>query len=61
MERYTESYVKELSDFVDAIMQDRPVPVGGHDGRVPVVMGLAAAKSYREHRPVQLDEITDHA
>ncbi|RIK47462.1 MAG: inositol 2-dehydrogenase [Chloroflexi bacterium] len=58
MERYTESYVRELSDFVDAILHDRSVPVSGEDGRVPVVMGLAAAKSYREHRPVRLDEIT---
>lgn len=58
MERYTESYVRELSDFVDAVLHDRPVPVSGADGRVPVVMGLAAAKSYREHRPVRLGEIT---
>lgn len=57
MERYTESYVKELEDFVAAVVHDRPVPVSGYDGRVPVVMGLAAAKSYREHRPVRLDEI----
>lgn len=58
MERYTESYVKELEGFVEAVIGDRPVPVSGPDGRVPVVMGLAAAKSYREHRPVRLDEIT---
>jgi myo-inositol 2-dehydrogenase/D-chiro-inositol 1-dehydrogenase len=58
MERYTESYVKELSDFVDAVVYDRPVPVSGRDGRVPVVMGLAAAQSYRQHRPVRLDEVT---
>ena len=27
------------------------------DGRVAVVMGLAARKSYDERRPVQLEEI----
>jgi hypothetical protein len=27
------------------------------DGRVPVVMGYAPAKSYEEHRPVRLNEI----
>lgn len=57
MERYTESYVQELTEFVEAIVEDRPVPVTGLDGRMPVVMGLAAAKSYWEHRPVPLDEI----
>jgi len=31
--------------------------VTGHDGRAPVVMGLAARKSFDEHRPVRLDEI----
>jgi hypothetical protein len=27
------------------------------DGRIAVVMGLAARKSHDEHRPVQLDEV----
>jgi myo-inositol 2-dehydrogenase/D-chiro-inositol 1-dehydrogenase len=31
--------------------------VTGIDGRIPVVMGLAAWKSYRENRPVKLSEI----
>jgi myo-inositol 2-dehydrogenase / D-chiro-inositol 1-dehydrogenase len=58
MERYVESYVAELAAFVDAVRNDRPAPVGGIDGRIPVAMGLAARKSYDEHRPVRLDEIT---
>jgi myo-inositol 2-dehydrogenase/D-chiro-inositol 1-dehydrogenase len=57
MDRYAESFVTELTAFVDAILHDKPVPVSGHDGRVPVVMGLAAARSYREGRPVRLSEI----
>jgi myo-inositol 2-dehydrogenase/D-chiro-inositol 1-dehydrogenase len=32
-------------------------PVTGSDGRIPVVMGLAAKKSYQENRPVKLWEI----
>ena len=43
--------------FVEAVQQDQPTPVTGHDGRVPVVMGLAAGKSHREGRPVKLSEI----
>ena len=57
MERYTESFVNELRDFVEAVQEDKPVLVTGTDGRIPVVMGLAARKSYDEHRPVRLDEI----
>ena len=58
IERYTESYVTELEAFVDAVLDDRPVPVSGPDGRVPVVIALAARKSHDENRPVRLDEIT---
>lgn len=57
MDRYTESFVTELSEFVDAVTQGAPVPVTGADGRVPVVMALAARKSYLEHRPVRLAEV----
>ena len=57
LERYTESFVAELKVFVDAVLRDLPVPVTGADARAPVVMGLAARKSYDEHRPVRLSEI----
>ena len=57
MERYTESFVNELRGFVTAVLEDGPTPVNGVDGRIPVVMGLAARKSYDEHRPVRLDEV----
>jgi hypothetical protein len=35
----------------------RLMPVTGLDGRIPVVIGIAAWKSYRERRPVKLSEI----
>jgi myo-inositol 2-dehydrogenase/D-chiro-inositol 1-dehydrogenase len=57
MQRYTESYVNELKAFVDAVVNDTPVPVTGADGRAPVVIGMAARKSYQENRPVRLSEI----
>lgn len=57
MERYTESYVAEVAAFVAAIVDDKPVPVTGADGRAPVVMGMAARRSYDEHRPVRIEEI----
>ena len=57
MERYTESYVAELAAFVAAVVEDKPVAVSGQDGRAPVVMGLAAKRSYLEGRPVKIEEI----
>jgi myo-inositol 2-dehydrogenase/D-chiro-inositol 1-dehydrogenase len=56
MERYTESYVAELSAFVEAVVDGTPVPVSGADGRAPVVMGMAARRSLDERRPVKLAE-----
>jgi myo-inositol 2-dehydrogenase/D-chiro-inositol 1-dehydrogenase len=57
MERYTQSYVNEIKAFVDCVLNDTPQPVTGLDGRIPVVMGLAAAKSLAERRLVRLDEV----
>jgi myo-inositol 2-dehydrogenase / D-chiro-inositol 1-dehydrogenase len=61
MERYTESFVSELRAFVQAVVLDQPVPVNGSDGRVAVVMALAARKSYDERRPVQLEDVPQMA
>jgi myo-inositol 2-dehydrogenase/D-chiro-inositol 1-dehydrogenase len=58
MERYTESFAAELRSFVTAIREKRPTEVNGMDGRIPVQMALAARKSYDEHRPVRMEEIT---
>ncbi len=57
LERYVASYQLELQSFVDAVENDTPVAVTGYDGRVPVVMAMAAKKSADENRPVKLSEI----
>ena len=56
LERYMQSYELELSAFVDCVLHDKHVPVSGKDGRVPVVMAMAAKRSYDENRPVKLSE-----
>jgi myo-inositol 2-dehydrogenase/D-chiro-inositol 1-dehydrogenase len=58
MERYTESFAMELKSFTEAVLENKPTAVTGIDGRIPVVMAKAARKSYDEHRPVRLEEIT---
>ncbi len=57
MDRYTDSFANELRAFVGAVLEDQPTPVTGIEGRIPVVMGLAARRSYDERRPVRLDEM----
>jgi len=57
IERYTEAFVIEMKEFITCVLEDKSPSVTGIDGRIPVVMGLAAWKSYREHRPVKLSEI----
>jgi myo-inositol 2-dehydrogenase/D-chiro-inositol 1-dehydrogenase len=58
MDRYTESFALELQAFVKAVLEGKPTPVIGADGRVPVIMALAARKSFDEHRPVRLEEVS---
>ena len=58
LERYMESFIAEMKEFVRSIQEDTTPLVTGIDGRIPVVMGMAAKKSYLEHRPVKLSEIT---
>lgn len=57
MERYTESFLAEMKAFVAAVLENKTPPVTGRDGRVAVVMGYAAKKSYAENRPVQLSKV----
>ena len=57
LERYTQSYISEVTAFIDAIQDNSPVLVSGLDGRMPVVMALAAKKSLAEKRLVYLSEI----
>lgn len=54
IERYEASYVNEIRAFVEAVLNDKPVRVTGTDGRMPVVMGMAARQSYDENRPVRI-------
>jgi myo-inositol 2-dehydrogenase/D-chiro-inositol 1-dehydrogenase len=57
IERYTEAYVAEMQAFIACVQAGQTPPVTGRDGRIPVVMGHAARRSFDERRPVKLSEI----
>jgi myo-inositol 2-dehydrogenase/D-chiro-inositol 1-dehydrogenase len=57
LERYMDSFIAELKDFVQSVQENTTPPVVGMDGRFPVLIGMAAKKSYQENRPVKLTEI----
>ena len=58
LDRYIPSYLAEWTDFVAMVRDDAPSPVTLHDGRAPLVIGLAAWRSVHEGRPVKTKEIT---
>lgn len=60
MDRYTESYIKEMLAFVTAIADDVATPVSGLDGRAPVVIGLAAKMSLHSGMPVLISDVEKH-
>jgi len=57
MDRYTDSFITEVDDFVDVVQNGKKIPCTGLDGRAPVVIALAAKRSYLEKRPVRIDEV----
>jgi myo-inositol 2-dehydrogenase/D-chiro-inositol 1-dehydrogenase len=57
LDRYASSYVAEWAEFVAAVREGRDPAVGVEDARAPLVIGLAAWRSVREHRPVPIAEV----
>ena len=47
LERYNQAFIDQVIAFVDAIQNDKPVPVGAVDGLRPVLMAKAATESCR--------------
>jgi len=57
MDRYKEAYAREMETFVRVIRNREKAPVGGIDGRIPVVLAYAALKSMKENRTVRVEEV----
>jgi len=60
-ERFADAYVREMRHFLDCIREARRPRVTGEDGRWAVASVLAATKSFREGRPVEISEILEKA
>jgi myo-inositol 2-dehydrogenase/D-chiro-inositol 1-dehydrogenase len=54
LERYQESYVAEMREFVECVRLGREPSVTGHDGLQAVVLAHAAQQSAQQNRPVHL-------
>lgn len=54
IDRYQESYLREMEAFVSAILSDDSPPVTGRDGLIALQMALAARRSLEEARPVKV-------
>ena len=52
--RFADGYLDEMRDFVRTILADGEPKVDGFDGRQAVAAAAAAERSYREGRPVAL-------
>lgn len=56
LERYMDSFAEEMKDFFASIKNDSETVVTGIDGLKPVLIGLAAKKSYESGKPVALED-----
>lgn len=57
LERYMQSFTDEMTQFIDCVVNDKPVQTTVYDGLEALRLGLAAKKSVAENRPVKLSEI----
>ena len=46
LERYNDAFIQEETEFVSACLEDRETPVGSFDGLQPVLIAIAAKKSW---------------
>jgi len=53
--RFADGYLDEMRDFVRTMLADGEPKVDGFDGRQAVAVAAAAERSYREGRPVKLE------
>lgn len=55
LERYKDSYREETAEFIASIQEERTPAVTGIDGRIPILMAMAANQSLKERQPVRIE------
>ena len=55
LERYMDSFVQEMREFIDAIQNDAKTPLGGIDAIRPVQIAMAAGESLKTGKPVKVE------
>lgn len=58
MERFGDAYLAQIQDFVNSVLQDKEPSITGADGVAALIVSLAATKSFKENRPVEIKEIS---
>jgi myo-inositol 2-dehydrogenase/D-chiro-inositol 1-dehydrogenase len=57
MDRLADAFRAELTAFTEVVAGARPSPCTLHDGVEASLIAEAATRSWREHRPVRIDEV----
>jgi len=57
-ERFEQAYISQLQNFVDNILQDKPPAITCADGVAALQASAAATLSYKENRPVKMEEVS---
>jgi myo-inositol 2-dehydrogenase/D-chiro-inositol 1-dehydrogenase len=58
IQRYADCYVDEVRQFLQCVIEDKPVTPTGEDSRAAVLLGQATWESLRQNRPVSLNNFT---
>lgn len=56
IDRYETSYLLEMQTFIDALIHEKEMPVGGRDGVTAIVIADAAYASLKENRPIRIGQ-----
>jgi inositol 2-dehydrogenase len=57
-ERFEQSYISQLQNFVDNVLQGKPPAISCAEGVAALQASAAATLSYKEHRPVKMEEVS---
>jgi len=56
IQRYADCYIDEVRQFIQCVIDDKPVSPTGQDSRMAVLLGSATWESYRQNRPINMKE-----